>query len=233
MGTDLAVAVSLAPVPAGAEVAEPGRRVGQQVPDDDEDGPADRALGADAADAAGEAAEPLAEEGVGAGRAERCLGAVALEVGVAVPLAGLALAGAGLAGDGGEPGQAARWPGVGNRVMSRPVSAMIALAGPGLTPALIPRAPLIASGAASIASSAAAAGRPGRVTWSRCIRISRGWWPPSAMPPRACLRRRARPGRRRRPGRPASPGRARRRRWPPGCHGPSWSRTWSAPRTAA
>ena len=102
VGTDLAVAVSLAPVPAGAEVAEPGRRVGQQVPDDDEDGPADRALGADAADAAGEAAEPLAQEGAGPGRAERCLGAVALEVGVAVPLGGLALAGAGLAGDRGD-----------------------------------------------------------------------------------------------------------------------------------
>src|SRR5690349_5673286 len=104
VGADLAVAVGLAVVPAGAEVAEPGAGVGQQVPDDDEDGPAGRALGADAADAPGEAAEPLAEEGVGAGRAERCLGAVALEVGVAVPLGGLAGAGAGLAGDGGESG---------------------------------------------------------------------------------------------------------------------------------
>ena len=104
VGADLAVAVGLAIVPAGAEVAEPGAGVGQQVPDDDEDGPADRALGADAADAAGEAAEPLAGEGTGAGRAGRCLGAVSLEVGVAVPPGGLAGAGAGLASDGGEPG---------------------------------------------------------------------------------------------------------------------------------
>ena len=126
VGADLAVAVGLAVVPAGAEVAEPGAGVGQQVPDDDEDGPADRALGADAADAAGEAAEPLAGEGIGAGRAERCLGAVSLEVGVAVPLAGSR--GPDWRATGASPAQAARCAGVRNRVMSRPVSAMIALA---------------------------------------------------------------------------------------------------------
>ena len=78
--------------------------VGEQVPDDDEDGAGDGALGPVAAEAPGQAAEPLAEEGVGAGGAGGGLGAVALEVGVALALARLAVAGAGLAGDGGEPG---------------------------------------------------------------------------------------------------------------------------------
>jgi hypothetical protein len=86
VGADLAVAVGLALVPPGAEVAEPGAGVGQQVPDDDEDGPADRALSADAPDAPGQAAEPLAEEGVRAGRAQGGLGAVALQVRVAPSL---------------------------------------------------------------------------------------------------------------------------------------------------
>ena len=57
-----------------------------------------------AAEAPGQAAEPLAEEGVRAGGAEGGLGAVALEVGVALPLGRLAVPGAGLAGDRGEPG---------------------------------------------------------------------------------------------------------------------------------
>jgi hypothetical protein len=43
----------------------PGFGVGEQVPDDDEDGPADGAAGPGAVEAPGEAAEPLAEEGVG------------------------------------------------------------------------------------------------------------------------------------------------------------------------
>ena len=37
VGADLAVAVGPGVVPAGAEVGEPGRGVGGQVPDDDED----------------------------------------------------------------------------------------------------------------------------------------------------------------------------------------------------
>ena len=45
VGADLAVAVGFAVVPAGAEVGEPGFGVGEQVPDDDEDGAGDGALG--------------------------------------------------------------------------------------------------------------------------------------------------------------------------------------------
>jgi hypothetical protein len=43
VGADPAVAVALALVPVGAEVAEPGRGAGDEVPNDDEDGPADSA----------------------------------------------------------------------------------------------------------------------------------------------------------------------------------------------
>ena len=85
-------------------------------------------LGLVPAEAPGEAAEPFAEEGVGAGGAVGGLGAVALEVGVALALLRLAVAGAGLAGDGASPAQETRWAAVGNRVMSRPVSAMMAMA---------------------------------------------------------------------------------------------------------
>jgi hypothetical protein len=45
VGADLAVAVGLAFVPVGAEVGEPCFGVGEQVPDDDEDGARDGALG--------------------------------------------------------------------------------------------------------------------------------------------------------------------------------------------
>jgi hypothetical protein len=76
----LAVAVGFSFVPVGAEVGEPGFGAGGQVPDDDEDGAADGALGPVAAEAPGQAAEPLAGEGLGAGGAVGGLGAVALEV---------------------------------------------------------------------------------------------------------------------------------------------------------
>jgi hypothetical protein len=128
VGVDLAVAVLLAGVPVGAEVGVAGGGVAQEVPDDDEDGPSDGALGPGAADAPGQAAVPLAEEGVGPGRAEGGLGAVALDVGGALSLAGLAGAGPGLAGDGGQSCPGGQVAGVGNRVMSSPVSAMIARA---------------------------------------------------------------------------------------------------------
>jgi hypothetical protein len=64
----LAAAVGVPGVPVRAEVAVAGGGVVQQVPDDDQDGPADGAAGLLAAAAAGvggQAAEPLAEEGVG------------------------------------------------------------------------------------------------------------------------------------------------------------------------
>jgi hypothetical protein len=41
VGADLAVAVGSGVVPAGAETGKPGRGVGEQVPDDDEDAPSD------------------------------------------------------------------------------------------------------------------------------------------------------------------------------------------------
>ena len=51
MGADLAVAAGFACVPVGAEVGEPGRGVGEEVPDDDEDGAGDGAPGPCAAQA--------------------------------------------------------------------------------------------------------------------------------------------------------------------------------------
>ena len=74
-----ASAVGLAEVPVEAEVLVAGGRVGQQVPDDHQDGAGDRYLGPGAADAAGEPAVALAEEGGGAGGAEGGLPAGALE----------------------------------------------------------------------------------------------------------------------------------------------------------
>jgi hypothetical protein len=59
-----AVAVGFPGVPVGAEIAVAGLGVGEEVPDDDEDGAGDGASGPAAADAAGQAAEPFAEEGV-------------------------------------------------------------------------------------------------------------------------------------------------------------------------
>src|SRR5215469_14894161 len=63
----LAAAVGVPGVPVGAEVAVAGGGVVQQVPDDDEDGPAYGAAGLlpPAAGAGGQAAEALAQEGVG------------------------------------------------------------------------------------------------------------------------------------------------------------------------
>src|SRR5260221_10368615 len=64
---DLLVFVGAGLVVAGAEVGEPVGGVGEQVPGDDQDGAGDCDLGLAAA--AGDAAVPLAEEGLRAGRA--------------------------------------------------------------------------------------------------------------------------------------------------------------------
>jgi hypothetical protein len=69
---------------AGAQVGEPGRRILEEVPDDDEDGPGDGALGDAGAAFAGDAAVPFAEEGGGALGAVGGLGAQAAQVGVAL-----------------------------------------------------------------------------------------------------------------------------------------------------
>jgi hypothetical protein len=58
---------------------------------------------------------------------------------------------AGAAGCGASPAQETRWAAVGNRVMSRPVSAMTAVASLRLTPGI--------SASRSVAASAAASGR--------------------------------------------------------------------------
>ena len=69
-----------------------------------------------------EAAESFAEEGAGAGGAVGGLGAVALEVGVALPLLAACGCGGRTGGRRGRaPAQETRWAAVGKRVMSRPV----------------------------------------------------------------------------------------------------------------
>src|SRR5215203_6581637 len=60
-----ALGVDVGVVEAGPQVVEAGGRVGQQVPDDDQDGAADRHDGSLGAAAAGDAPVALAQEGVG------------------------------------------------------------------------------------------------------------------------------------------------------------------------
>ena len=108
MSADLAVAVGFAFVPVGAEVGEPGFGAGEQVPDDDQDGAGHCAFGPVPAQALAEAAKPFAEEGLGAGGAVGGLGAVALEVGVALPFFGLRLRGPDWRATGASPAQDTR-----------------------------------------------------------------------------------------------------------------------------
>lgn len=75
-------------VEVGAEVVEPGGRVGQEVPHDDQDGPGHGDQGLELAAALDQAPVTIAEEGVGLGRGGGRLAEDALEVWVA--LAGLA-----------------------------------------------------------------------------------------------------------------------------------------------
>ena len=96
--TDLLVLVGAAGVVARAEVVEGGRGVGEQVPDDHQDGTGDRDQGLELAAAPDDAPVALAEEGIGLGRGGRGLAEQALEIGVA--LAGLAAAAAGSGLDG-------------------------------------------------------------------------------------------------------------------------------------
>src|SRR6516225_1913078 len=94
----LAAAVGVPGVPARSEVPVAGGGVVQQVPHDDEDGPAHGAAGLlpPAATGAGcETAEALPEEGAGVRGGVGGQDADALGVGVAVPLLPAALAGPG------------------------------------------------------------------------------------------------------------------------------------------
>lgn len=68
----------------GAEVGECGLFVGQQVPDDDQDGPADGDDGFLLSSASGDAAVAFAEESVGSGRADSGLAQNPGQVAIAV-----------------------------------------------------------------------------------------------------------------------------------------------------
>ncbi|MFC9767103.1 hypothetical protein [Rhodococcus jostii] len=82
--THPAFGVDAAGVIVGAEVAEAGKRVGEQVPDDDEDGTGDRDQGFELATVFDEASVAFAEEGVGFGGDGGGLAECALEVRVAL-----------------------------------------------------------------------------------------------------------------------------------------------------
>ena len=128
------VGVDAAGVVAGAEVVVAGGGVGEQVPDDDQDGAGDGDEGLELAAAVDEAPVAFAEEGVGLGGGGGGLTEDALEVGVA--LAGFAGAAAGpdWMVRGQSFAQDTRWPAVGNRVMSSPISAMMTCAACGADP---------------------------------------------------------------------------------------------------
>ena len=86
----LALRVDAGVVVVGAEVVEAGVGVGEQVPDDDQDGAADRDDGLLLAAASGDAPVAFAEEGVGAAGGD---GGLAEDPGqVAVAVAGGAVA---------------------------------------------------------------------------------------------------------------------------------------------
>src|SRR5215469_2957427 len=94
---DLPAGIGAGLVVARAEVGVPGGRVGQQVPDDHQDGAGHGDLGPGLAAAAGDPVVALAEEGGGAGSAEGGLAEAAAEIAVALAL---------LPGPGARPGLA-------------------------------------------------------------------------------------------------------------------------------
>src|SRR5215203_6474906 len=85
-----AVGVEAGVVEAGAEVTEAGLWVGQQVPDDDQDGPADRDDRLVGAAAAGDAPVALPKEGIGPPGSHGGLPEHPGQVAVAVPGGALA-----------------------------------------------------------------------------------------------------------------------------------------------
>src|SRR5215218_3364404 len=107
-----AVGVDAGVVEARAQIVEAGIRVRQQVPDDDQDGAADRDDGLLGAAAAGDAPVALAEEGVGLAGGRGGLAQHPGQVGVAVPGGGLAFLLAGRLLDAG------RKPGPGDQMAS-------------------------------------------------------------------------------------------------------------------
>src|SRR3954467_15317749 len=104
---DFALGVGPGVVVVRAEVDELGLLVGEQRPDDDQDRAADRDNGAVLAAASGDPPIALAEEGVGAGGADRGFAEHPGQVAVAVAGAGAALrpaGGLGAPGGGASPG---------------------------------------------------------------------------------------------------------------------------------
>src|SRR5437867_3527832 len=99
-------------IEAGAQVVEPEGRVGQQVPDDDQDGTADRDDGASLAASTGDPPVAFTKEGVGLAGGDGGLAEHPSQVGVAVPgrSATSTFAG-GLADAGGELGPRHQVPG--------------------------------------------------------------------------------------------------------------------------
>src|SRR5215213_831355 len=83
----LAGGVDAAGVVVGAQVVEAGGGVGEQVPDDHQDGAGDGDQRLELADAFDEAAVALAEEGVGLGGGGGGLPECAFEVGLPLPVA--------------------------------------------------------------------------------------------------------------------------------------------------
>src|SRR5215207_1265487 len=114
-----ALGVDAGVVEASTEVVVAQVGVGQQVPDDDQDGAADRDDGAVLAAASGDASVALAQEGVGPPSGHGGLPEDPGQVAVAVAGGVLAfsLAG-GLLIPGTNLAQEVRWPGVGKRPMS-------------------------------------------------------------------------------------------------------------------
>src|SRR5215216_6910885 len=80
-----ALSVDAGVVEAGAQLLEPCGRVGQQMPDDDQDGPANRDDRASLAASAGDPPVAFTKEGLGLAGGHGGLTEHASQVGVAVP----------------------------------------------------------------------------------------------------------------------------------------------------
>lgn len=124
--------VEVASVPVGAEFLVGGVWVVDQVPGDDEYRAGDGDQGFGVASAFDDAAVAGAEEGVGAGGGVDSLTERALEPGIALSGWSRSVLGSGLDGAGHNLAQETRCSGVGNRLMSAPISARMicAVAGP-------------------------------------------------------------------------------------------------------
>lgn len=123
-------------VVVGAEVVEAGGGVGQQVPDDDQDGTGDGDEGLEFAAAFDQPPVAFAEEGVGAGGGGGGLAEGGFEVRVAPPDCPAACVAPGWMVRGRSFAQGTGWPAVGNRVMSQPISARIIWAVSALMPGI-------------------------------------------------------------------------------------------------